>query len=272
MTHWQDVIESTLKAWVRKPRLGIITDVDGTLSPIVSRPEAAQVTARNKSLLTNLLPHCTLVAAVSGRAAADIHARVGIAGMVYVGNHGLERWQDGEVVISPEVAEHRPAIEAARDELPALLSGYDEAEVEDKGPTLSLHYRNVADPSAFATKLRPLIRNITEKHNLHLHEGRMVFEIRPPLALNKGTAMRALVDEFKLDAAVYLGDDTTDVDAIRAARALREADACYAFGLGVDSEETPSVVIEAADFSVLGVSGVEDFFDWVLMARSASSN
>ena len=100
----------------------------------------------------------------------------------------------------------------------------------------------------------------------------MVFEIRPPLELNKGTAFRALVDEFNLDAAIYLGDDTTDVDAIRAAQALRQAGTCYAFGLGVDSLETPLVVREASDFLAEGVEGVESFLDWVRIARSASSS
>lgn len=272
MTNWQTATESTLKTWVSKPRLGIITDVDGTLSPIVNRPEDAEVTARAKHLLTKLLPHCTIVAAISGRAAADIHGRVGVAGMVYVGNHGLERWQGGSVVIPPDVAAHRPAVEVALAELPDLLDKYDGTMIEDKGPTLTVHYRNVAEPDRFATKMRPLVRKVTEKHGLRLYEGRMIFEIRPPLDLNKGTAMRALVEEYDLDAAVYLGDDVTDIDAIRVARELREADECYAFGFGVDSDETPSAVIEAADFSVLGVAGVEDFFDWVFMARSASSN
>lgn len=272
MTHWQDATTAALKTWVAHLRLGIITDVDGTLSPIVNRPEAAQVTERNKDLLGQLIPHCAVVAAVSGRAAADIHGRVGVEGMVYVGNHGLERWQDGGVISPPAVVAHLPAIAAARDELPALFSDYPQAEVEDKGPTLSVHYRNVEAPAQFATTMRPLIRKVTEKHNLRLHEGRMVFEIRPPLELNKGTALRALVDEFELEAVVYLGDDTTDVDAIRMAQSLREAGTCDGYGIGVASDETPAVVLEAADFYAEGVSGVADFFDWVLSARSASSS
>jgi trehalose 6-phosphate phosphatase len=269
MAHWRTLTDTLLAEWVKIPNLGIITDVDGTISPIVNQPDAAQVTQRNRQLLHDLLPHVTLVAAVSGRSAADIQKRVGISEMVYVGNHGFERWQNGQVVSSPEVQQHRPSVEAARDALEA--AAVPGMFVEDKGATLTLHYRNTVSPSETAEDFRPIVRRIADEHTLHLYEGRMVFELRPPLELNKGTAFRTLIREFSLDAAIYLGDDVTDVDAMLAARELRESGECYALSLAVAADDVPLPVLEAADVSAESVRDVEDFLAWVLMSRRASS-
>lgn len=272
MTLWQELTETTLKDWVSRPRLGIITDVDGTISPIADSPEAAQVTERSRQLLRDLLSHVTLLAAVSGRSAEDIHQRVGVEGMIYVGNHGLERWQDGVVVSPPEVQQYRPAIEAAYEELQARAKHIPGLLVEDKTATLSVHYRSTSHPASIAISLRPVIQSITAIHNLRLYEGRMVFELRPPLDLNKGTAFSSLVEEFRLDAAIYMGDDVTDVDAMDAAHDLRDAGSSYTLALGVLSSDTPALVREAADFFAEEVAGVEDFLAWVLMSRTASSS
>jgi trehalose-phosphatase len=99
----------------------------------------------------------------------------------------------------------------------------------------------------------------------------MVFELRPPIQSNKGTAFYHLVQQYRLDAAVYLGDDTTDADALRMARQLRQAGTCYALGLGVASDHTPSVVRDSADLMINGVQDVEAFLSWLLNACMASS-
>lgn len=270
--NWQDAKEAQLRTWLEKPRKGIITDVDGTISPIVDTPDAAQVTPRSKELLTELVNYMTVVGVISGRAAGDVQARVGVPGMVYVGNHGMERWRDGQVEIPQTVRVHRPGMEAVlqatrpyEESLPGVL-------VEDKDASLSIHYRKAADPKSVANTLRPLLNELSQENNLRVFEGRMIFEVRPPLDMNKGSALRALVQEYTLDAALYMGDDTTDVDAINAARDLREAEQCYAFGFGVAGEETPAPVLESADFLLDGVSGVEAFLAWMLNALKASSS
>lgn len=257
-----------LQSWIHKPRKGLITDVDGTISPIVSVPDAAQVTPRSRELLQDLQPYLDLVAVISGRAAVDVQTRVGVAGVVYVGNHGLERWHDGRVIVPPEVKAYRPALESVLNALqPHAESGM---LLEDKGVTLSVHYRNTDDPPAVANRLRPVIHRIGEQYGVRIFEGRMVFEVRPPLDTNKGSAFRALAQEYRLDAALYLGDDTTDVDALKAARALREAGACRAYGIGVKAQETPASVLANADLVVEGVSGVEDFLSSLLIALKQS--
>lgn len=266
MQHWQDVTDTLLKTWLAKPRRGLITDVDGTISPIVDTPTAAQVTPRARELLTELHTQLELVGVISGRAAADVQARVGLPGLVYAGNHGLERWQNGSVLSTEEVRQYRPGMEAVLLGLRKFESDIPGVLLEDKGVTLSVHYRNAAQPEQAAAAMRPTLTALANQNSLRVYEGRMIFEVRPPLEVNKGSAFRALVEEHHLDAALYIGDDTTDIDAIHAARDLRARGVCYAFGVGVASSETPLSVLDAADFLVEGVSGVEDLLAWLLRA------
>lgn len=267
---WSSVTATLLKPFTQPGRIGLVSDVDGTLSPIVPRPEDARVTPRARELLAALRPQLALLAVISGRAAVDIQARVGVPGLVYVGNHGLERYQAGEVVPAPEVAAFLPALAAARAALEASLRPG--MQVEDKGATLSVHTRQTPDPDAADAAFGPIAAAIAAEHGLRLFQGRRVFELRPPLAIDKGSALRALVTETHLEAVLYLGDDTTDVDALRACAALRESvPACYGLGVGVEAEETPPAVLAAADVRADGVSGVEELLAWLLDARASSS-
>jgi trehalose 6-phosphate phosphatase len=267
--YWQDATATVLHTLVHQTQLGLVTDVDGTISPIVDDPDAAQVTPRSRAQLRGLQRHLALVAAISGRAAGDVQARVGLPELVYVGNHGLEWWTDGQVELAPAAATYRPALEAVlaaarTHQEPGML-------VEDKGATLSIHYRQTDDPSAAAARLAPLLQQLAEQHELRLFQGRMVFEVRPPVDINKGSAFRQLVDRYHLDGAIYLGDDTTDADAMRVACDLRADGTCYALALGVESDDMPDAVRANADVLAAGVHDVEDFLSWLLNAVSASS-
>jgi len=265
---WENANDTLLKA-IGKSRFGLMTDVDGTISPIVDVPDEARVTPRNLELLADLGAHLTLTAVISGRSANDIYQRVGLPGLVYVGNHGMERWANGEVILSPKAAAYRDNLSAAMPEIERIL--INGMRFEDKGATLSVHYRQTGNPEKVAEELMPSMQSIAEKHGLHLTRGRMVFEFRPPVDIDKGTAFEELVKEYQLDGALYLGDDTTDVAAFLAARRLRESGGCLVYGLGVESRGTPQVVITEADYLVQEVAGVESFLDWLSKARMASS-
>lgn len=266
--YWRNALP-TLQDLVNKPRLGLITDMDGTLSPIVPSPDAAQVTPRNLELLQALRACLALVAVVSGRGAADLRARVGLPGLVYIGNHGMERWCDGHVEYAPGAEAYRAVIQAALEKL--RLQQVGGMLIEDKAVTISVHYRQTTNPDAVAETFRPVVQRIAQAHGLKTFEGRRIFEIRPPVHIDKGTALQSLVETHALDAAVYLGDDTTDADALLMARRLRDEAVCYALGVGIEATETPSAVVEAADLLVEGVSDVEAFLAWLLKARKASS-
>ncbi|MFN2150414.1 MAG: trehalose-phosphatase [Anaerolineales bacterium] len=266
--YWENAKNELLEA-IHKTHFGLITDVDGTISPIVDVPDEARVTPRNLKLLAKLGTCLSLTAVISGRAAEDVHQRVGLQGLVYVGNHGMETWQEGKIIVSPAAAAYRDNLSAATPEIKQnLVQGM---RFEDKGATLSVHYRQTSHPEQVANELFPVMQSIAEKHSLHLTQGRMVFEFRPPVKIDKGTAFEELVNTYRLEGAFYLGDDTTDVAAFHAARRLRETGECLAYGLGVESQGTPKVVLTEADYLVQEVAGVESFLAWLLKARMASS-
>ena len=264
---WENSKDELLKA-INKPRFGLITDADGTISPIVDVPDEACITPRNLELLAKLQTCLTLTAVVSGRSAEDVYQRICLPELVYIGNHGMEGLQGGKVIVSPSAAAYRDNLSAAAPEIRQIL--VQGMRFEDKGTTLSVHYRQTTDPEQVASKLTPEMLSLAEKHGLHLTQGRMVFEFRPPVEIDKGTAFEELVKTYRLDAAFYLGDDTTDVAVFLAARRLRESGGCLAYGLGVESQGTPQVVLTEADYIVQEVAGVESFLDWLLKARMAS--
>lgn len=266
--HWQSAKDSLLKPLIESSRVGLVTDVDGTISHIVNDPTAAQVTDRNQSLLAELSQLLPLVAALSGRGARDIHDRVGIESMVYIGNHGMERWHKGDTQLPARIVAYRPAMIATRESLePYLMPGMI---LEDKGATLTLHYRQTQDPASVMKTFTPLVESCAAQHGLTMYQGRMVFEIRPPVDINKGTAFQQLIEEFDLSAAIYIGDDTTDADALRMAKNLRQEGICHAIALGVTSEDTPPLVLESSDLLADGIPDVEAFLYWLLSARKAS--
>jgi trehalose 6-phosphate phosphatase len=267
--NWQISLGDALDTLLRQPRIGLVTDMDGTISPIVGDPFAAQVTPRARDLLAALKAHLALVAVISGRSAADVRERVGVPELVAAGNHGLEIWADGALRLAPEVDAYRPAIQAAHRALRPLVQ--DGMVIQDKRITLSVHYRNVSDPDAVEAAFGPIIQAVADENGLGFFRGRRVFELRPPVAIDKGTAFRHFVEDYALRGAVYLGDDVTDADALLTARALRASGACYALALGVESDETPDSVRDSSDGLLPGISGVEDFLTWLLNAVSASS-
>lgn len=266
--YWEHAKPELLKA-IGKPRLGLVSDVDGTLSPIVDVPDEARLTPRNLELLAKLQPRLALTAVISGRAAEDVYQRIGLPGLVYIGNHGMERWQDGEVIVSPTAAIYQDKLSAATPEIKqVLVAGM---RFEDKGATLSVHYRQAREPERVAGELTPVMRSIAKQHGLYLTRGRMVFEFRPPVEIDKGTAFEDLVKSRQLEAAFYLGDDTTDVAVFLTAQRLRQSGECMAYGLGVESRGTPQAVLAEADYLVQEVPGVESFLEWLSKARMASS-
>lgn len=264
--HWTSAKNTLLAAWLGHARLGLVTDVDGTVSHIVDQPDAASVTPGSRAQLARLGQQLALVAAISGRATEDVRQMVGLPQLTYVGNHGLEWWADGAVQVTPEAARYRAALEAAAAAItPHIVAGMI---VEDKTATLSVHYRQTPNPAAVRDVLAPVLTGIADEYGLALFEGRMIFELRPPVAVNKGTAFRTLITRHALDAALYVGDDTTDVDALRMARELRAARTCYALAIGVEADETPAAVRENADLLACGVDDVEAFLGWLADATT----
>lgn len=259
--NWRDHTEE-VAAVLGTERPGLITDIDGTLSPIAPTPDAAEVTPACREALRTLADRI-FVAAVSGRAASDARRMVGVESIVYVGNHGLERLTSDGLVLPPEVQRYTTNLanllrhaEKTLDR-PGII-------VEDKGSTASIHYRQAADPEAARGAILEAVGELADETGLVITQGRKVIEIRPPLELDKGTAVRSLIDEYRLTGALYPGDDTTDVDAFAALQQWRADTGHPALALGVLGPETPVAVGTIADLHLAGVDDVADFLRWLV--------
>jgi trehalose 6-phosphate phosphatase len=217
-------------------RAAILLDVDGTLAPIVARPEDAGVPEATREVLRRLVPRYGLVAAVTGRAGVVGRNLVGVDGIDVVGNHGLE-------------------LHADADDWRGRLHEFSRTvdwPVEDKGLSLSFHYRTAEDPDRARAELEQVAER-ARRHGLKARFGRMVLELVPPIDANKGTAVRALLTRAGLTRALFAGDDTTDLDAFDALEELE-----LGLKVAVDSAEGPTALLERADIVVAGPEGLVD--------------
>jgi trehalose 6-phosphate phosphatase len=213
-------------------RSALVFDVDGTLAPIVARPELATVPETTRAELHRLTERYLLVACVSGRAGEDARRMVGLPDVVYVGNHGLE--------LDPRAEALAVKIRRFRDDIGLP--------VEDKRLSLSYHFRNAEDEATARTELEQVARRAREA-GLDPRWGRMVLEVRPPVPADKGTAVRALLERSGAQQGLYAGDDTTDLDAFAG---LTAAGLEHAVRVAVASAEGPPELREAADLVVAG--------------------
>jgi trehalose 6-phosphate phosphatase len=210
----------------------LVFDVDGTLAPIVARPELASVPEATEAELRRLAARYLLVACISGRAGADARRLVNVDGVVYVGNHGLE--------LDPDATRLAERIAAFRQDVGLP--------VEDKELSLSYHYREAADPEAARAELER-VADRARAEGLDARWGRKVLEIRPPVDADKGTAVRTLLERSGTRRALYAGDDETDLDAFAG---LSAAALEHAVRIGVASDEAPAELRMEADYVVRG--------------------
>lgn len=199
----------------------VLFDFDGTLVPIAPTPEAVALPHATRALLEAIAAHAEL-AIVSGRALDDLRAKVGIAGITYAGNHGLEwirRDRRGAAAIDPDM---QAALVRARGELAALAPDFPGFRIEDKGASLALHYRAV-DPSAvgaLASAVAAIVDPYVQHSELIYAAGDMVYDVRPAISWNKGAfarmAIEAIARESGMPSVFCAGDDTTDEDAFTA--------------------------------------------------------
>ncbi|MEX2143521.1 MAG: trehalose-phosphatase [Anaerolineales bacterium] len=268
MTHWKQAT-GTLAMLAGASRFGLFSDLDGTLAPISPTPKEAQLSPRGRHLLSALRDELPLLALISGRRAASLAKKAAVPGLIYIGNHGLEQWENEQTAVLPEALPYLPNLQAAKAELQALER--DGAFVEDKHATLSFHYRQVPQPEEFAARSEAQIAEVVAKHGLILFTGKRVFEVRPPIDMDKGIAFRNLVETHRLETALFIGDDVSDLNALHMARQMRKDQVCDAWGIGVQSEDAPDTLADVADFLADGVADVEALLAWLLTARKASS-
>jgi trehalose 6-phosphate phosphatase len=235
----------------------VLCDLDGTLAPIVDRPEDAAVPEPAREVLRRLAGRYALVGIVSGRRATDARRIAGLDELAYSGNHGFELLAPGaeEPVPDPALAGHesdaaRFVADLDRPELDEL--GF---RIEDKGAIVALHWRGVPNEGEAEARASE-IASEAEWESLIPHRGRKVLEIRPNVSIDKGMAVESLLRGRELRAAMYGGDDRTDADAFAGLRRLRDAGELEAAAaIAVASEEAPPEVLDAADARVDGPEG-----------------
>ena len=239
-------------------RSALFFDVDGTLAPIVERAADAHVPKDSSLLLARLSRRYARVACISGRSAADVRRLVGVGGIAYAGSHGAE-------LLVPNAAAPRVAPDFRRfePEVKSFVSERDTPElrslrvrIEDKGPIMTFHWRGAPDEDAAHARVEGLARE-AEDAGLWTHWGRKVLEVRPPVPVDKGQAVRALMVE-PARVALYAGDDKTDLDGFAALDALvDEGRLEHAVRVGVLSDEGPREIERQADLAVDGVEGMK---------------
>ncbi len=242
---------------LRLPRAGIITDIDGTIAPIAATPGAARVDRDARRALMRLLPRLTLVVALTGRRAKDGAHLVGIPALPVVGNHGMEMLAGGMLTTDADADAftlHVHRVIARMQTLPIPPGTI----LEDKGPTASVHYRLAPNQREARAALFALLEPLAAAEGLWLTEGRALIEIRPPVPINKGYALRRLCAAHALDSVVMFGDDLTDVDAFDALRDLRAAGDIAGLAVGVVAPDgtAPPAVLASVDAIATGVTGV----------------
>lgn len=247
-------------------RTAILLDIDGTLAPIVRYADDAHIPETTRSLLIEIARRFGIVACVSGRRSSDARRIVSIGTISYIGSHGTELLRAGgtEPVLDPAVRDWGRRIQAFGREADNAELRRLRVRIEDKGSIVAFHWRGAPDEE-LARSAIDMIAGRAEQSGLRTHWGRKVLEVRPPVRMDKGAGILSFLEHADLDAAMYIGDDVTDLDAFRAlGEMLAEGRLRHALRVCVASEEGPSELAEEADLVVDGTDGVRHLLERLL--------
>jgi trehalose 6-phosphate phosphatase len=254
--------------------LGLVFDIDGTLSPIAPTPDTATLYPGIALLLEQARTHA-YVAIMTGRAVTNGSAIVNVEGLTYIGSHGLE-WSDGLPSSSTVqlVSEALPYIQPSKDLLALLerkLADVEGVIVEYKHVGGAVHYRLSPDPEKARQTILSLITEPTKQATMHLSEGKCVIEIQSPVAVNKGQALRRFVRQFNLSGVIFAGDDRTDLDAVLEIQALKQ-EGIAALSIAVQHADTLPALLELSDIQVEGVGGMAQLLRMIIDLLSAANS
>ncbi len=238
----------------------ILCDFDGTLAAIAARPDLVEMPPPTRRSLRVLARRYRLVGFVSGRPAAQLRDLVAIPAATYVGLHGLEEIGPGDsaVQLAPEVS---PQLAPVQDLLRQLERG--EANrlglrFEDKGPVFAIHWRG-ADDLLAAAELARRIGAEARDGGLATRDGRMVLEVGPAVAINKGSAVERLLERVGARRCLYAGDDLTDLDAFTSLGGLLERGQLdHLLLVAVESAEGPEELARRADLVLSAPAGMAE--------------
>jgi trehalose 6-phosphate phosphatase len=246
-------------------RAAIFTDVDGTLAPIVAEAGQAVVPAAARDALEALSERYAMVACVSGRPALEARRLVGLDGIAYAGNHGLELLMPGDQVPGLD-----PTLSGREHDAAEFMAGIGDGRLaaaglrrEDKGPIQALHWRGAEDEEGAQSRAHEIA--VAAGHaGLEPRWGRKVLELRPVGGGGKDAAVASLLAGEEIERATYAGDDRTDLDAFRRLRELHEEGRLRtAVCVGIVSAEAPAELAEESDLTVEGPEGWLRILRWL---------
>lgn len=242
-------------------RIGLFTDFDGTLTPIFEDPRATVLDTKVRETLSVLAQKLDLLAIVSGREARYLRGVVGLGGVTYVGIHGLEVLPAGDEEVASYGGNVSGLLDSVKSEITELgVAGF---YFEGKGPVVSVHYRNAAEPDMIRALILAMLRPFAEARGLRVREGKMVVEVAPDVDVNKGTAVETLARKAELSGTIVLGDDITDCDAFDSVHRMTASKEIVGVAVAVVDGETPADVMLKADYWLDGRGEVEEFLRWM---------
>jgi trehalose 6-phosphate phosphatase len=244
----------------------ILLDIDGVLAPIVQHPDDAHVPETTRRPLIEIAKRYGVVACVSGRRASDARRVVSLGSIAYLGSHGSEILRPGTIA-----AEVDQELQAWSQRIQRFAEGAFSEELrrlrvrlEDKEAIAALHWRGAPDEDEAHAAVERVAQQ-AEAEGYVVHWGKKVLEIRPPVRVDKGAGIVGLLQDTDLAAAVYVGDDVTDLDAFRGLSELVELGRLgTAIRVGVASEDAPPELEQQADFMVDGTAGVRTLLQALL--------
>jgi trehalose-phosphatase len=250
--------------------LVLLLDIDGTLAPIAPRPELAVVPTATKQVLQRLaeIPDVEVVM-ITGRTAEDARRMVDIPGTWTIGNHGLElTTPGGETFTSTELRRFEPKVLEAQQMLGAIVRATPGAILENKRWSLTVHYR-MAEPDLMPALFERSVA-VAKQLGFRVTEGKMVVELRPDIAVDKGTAAVALaerLDATRDSASLFsAGDDRTDEDTFRALRELNPRAVTVRIKGAGDDVSVPT----AAEFLLATTDDLRRVLDWLAARRGTA--
>jgi trehalose-phosphatase len=266
MQHVFENWESFTSEVVAASHILLLSDYDGTLTPIVDRPQDAVLSNSMKTKLRTLVNHASFsIGIISGRSLREIKDMVGIEGIHYAGNHGLEIDGPSLSYINPQAQKAQMKVKDIAHQLIETLGDIDGVIIEDKHFSLSVHYRLVE--KRYVQQVVDIFQQITspevDNGNIRISYGKKVLEVRPPVDWHKGKAAETIIKEIehptssKVKVIIYLGDDSTDEDAFKTIRRL------YGWSIFVGSPGSSS----EAEYFLESVPEVETFLTRLLALK-----
>jgi trehalose 6-phosphate phosphatase len=241
----------------------IITDIDGTISEIGSIPKNASITPSMRSILQRLSNKFKSVGVLTGRDINDALNIIKLKKIVYMGNHGLQKFKNGKIVEDPRVIPYIPVIKDIKNNLQQELDICNGFSFDYKKLSLTVHYNSCTSKDKAREKILDTISAMNINNLIKIVEGRGLIEIRPPVGHDKGTIIQEFVFENHINKIMYLGDDVNDISAFNKLKELRTQKMIQCVNILVNSDETPNYVKETADFYVKNVGETQKLLSWL---------